>query len=103
MPQGEAKIRTLAESIITDEAHPDGRFTYIENWFGASSFFGTERYHGPYRDVYFITRDRFMDSTIYAASKITPAGIITLQDLHGNGVCDSFEEARDRIRENYKA
>ena len=83
-------IIALCREVIADQ-------DYITSWFsdGNLRFFGTEYFSPIYRERYFITRDKFMNSTIYAAKFISVDGIETI-----GGPCDTHEEAYQHIKEH---
>lgn len=87
-----AIVRRRADEIINDEV-------YIKNWFGegADRFFGEEYITGVLRGCYFITKDDFMNQTIYALRKITPKGIETIE-----GPLKSREEALEVLKGEVK-
>ena len=68
---------------------------YIDSWFGADGFFGTNYLTGVLKGKYFITLDYFMDSEIFAVREIAPAEILTVASK-----MDSLEEAKMWIKEN---
>jgi len=67
---------------------------YFNNWFGAGGFFNTYYETGILHNRFFVTRERFMSSVIYAAREITPEGINTLKpEGDTTGALESLEEA----------
>jgi len=80
-----SEIIQRTRQVIKDEK-------YINNWFSADSFFNESYVTGLIQNKYFITKDHFMNSTIYALMEITPAGINTI-----GGPLDSELEARNLI------
>ena len=67
---------------------------YINNWFGAQSFFNTFYTSNLINDKYFITGDNWMSSKIFAVRQITPTGIETIA-----GPLDSLKDAENFLNE----
>ena len=67
---------------------------YVRRWFDASSFFNTvytsDVYKGDEGEQYFITKDRFMNSTIWALRLITEEGIETIGQGDSEDECFKF-------------
>jgi hypothetical protein len=68
---------------------------YIDNWFGADSFFSTNYLTGVLKQGYFITVDYFMGSEIYSVKLILSA---TIENV--TGPLDTLELARKWVKEN---
>jgi hypothetical protein len=74
-------IVNKAREIVDDQA-------YVDRWFDACSFFDESFCTAIRKECFFITRDRWISSDIYAVRAITPDGIETI-----GGPLDSFEKA----------
>ncbi len=85
-------IREAAEEIIESKE-------YLDNWFGADGWFGSNYLTGILKEVYFITRDDFMTSQIYALRKITPEGIETVVGEDGERALSTLEQAEALLEE----
>lgn len=77
------EILKAARDIILDQA-------YVNKWFDVYNdrFFGEQYITDVLKHRYFITKDNFMNQSIYALREITPEGIETI-----GGPLDSYELA----------
>jgi len=84
-----AVIKRYAKDYLPD--------TYLNNWFDADSFFGTEFITGLLKGCYFITLDHFMTSEIYALRKIVDHKIETMSNAEGNNAFSSYDEVKELL------
>jgi len=87
------EVKALMYDVIDDQK-------YVENWIGADGFFGCHYITDIIDELYFVTRDDFMDCVIYAARKVTPEGVETLNDEDDERALESLEDALKLIEED---